>query len=152
MGTCKYEMCDVDFESSLVHTLQFIASIAHFVVASFKLACSPACDVLVFWEATIFCNNFMLPNQTSATHPFFGTNLLRTWTFQTIRRNQSTESPILDALFWSENGVSRPHRNKIGDSVLWSKRSATIQVAEILGQMSEMSAWLGQRYEDICNR
>jgi hypothetical protein len=30
-----------------------------------------------------------------------------------------TESPILDALFWSENGVSCPReRNKIGDSVL----------------------------------
>jgi hypothetical protein len=33
---------------------------------------------------------------------------------------QSTESPIFDAQFWSENGVSCPHkRNKIGDSVLW---------------------------------
>ncbi len=32
---------------------------------------------------------------------------------------QSTESPILDAPFWSENGVSCPcERNKIGDSVL----------------------------------
>jgi hypothetical protein len=35
---------------------------------------------------------------------------------------QSTESPILDAPFLSENGVSCPHeRNKIGDSVLWFK-------------------------------
>ncbi len=38
---------------------------------------------------------------------------------------QSTESPILDASFWSENGVSCPQcgheRNKIGDSVLWTK-------------------------------
>ncbi len=34
---------------------------------------------------------------------------------------QSAESPIFDAHFGSENGVSRPHeRNKIGDSVLWS--------------------------------
>jgi hypothetical protein len=33
---------------------------------------------------------------------------------------QSTESPIFDAPFWSENWVSCPHeRNKIGDSVLW---------------------------------
>jgi hypothetical protein len=33
---------------------------------------------------------------------------------------QSTESPILDASFWSENGVSCSHeRNKIGDAVLW---------------------------------
>ncbi len=33
---------------------------------------------------------------------------------------QSAESPIFDAPFWSENGVSCPHeRNKIGDSVLW---------------------------------
>jgi hypothetical protein len=33
--------------------------------------------------------------------------------------DQSTESPILDASFWSENGVSCSHeRNKIGDSVL----------------------------------
>ncbi len=33
---------------------------------------------------------------------------------------QSTESPIFDAPFRSENGVSCPHeRNKIGDSVLW---------------------------------
>ncbi len=32
---------------------------------------------------------------------------------------QSTESPIFDASFWSENGVSSSHeRNKIGDSVL----------------------------------
>jgi hypothetical protein len=35
---------------------------------------------------------------------------------------QSTESPIFDASFWSENGVSCPQcgheRNKIGDSVL----------------------------------
>ncbi len=48
--------------------------------------------------------------------------------------NQSTESPIFDASFWSENGVSCPQcgheRNKIGDSVLWSE-------------------WLGQRYENI---
>ncbi len=34
--------------------------------------------------------------------------------------HQSTESPIFDASFWSENGVSCSHeRNKIGDSVLW---------------------------------
>ncbi len=36
---------------------------------------------------------------------------------------QSKESPIFDASFWSENGVSCPQcgheRNKIGDSVLW---------------------------------
>jgi hypothetical protein len=32
---------------------------------------------------------------------------------------QSTESPILDAPFWSDNGVSCPcERNKIGDSAL----------------------------------
>jgi hypothetical protein len=32
---------------------------------------------------------------------------------------QSTESPIFDASFWSENGVSCPHeRKKIGDSVI----------------------------------
>jgi hypothetical protein len=37
---------------------------------------------------------------------------------------QSTESPIFDAPFWSENGVSCPHeRNKIGDSVLWLRQS-----------------------------
>jgi hypothetical protein len=36
--------------------------------------------------------------------------------------NQSTESPILDASFWSENGVSCSHeRNKIGDSVICCK-------------------------------
>jgi hypothetical protein len=35
---------------------------------------------------------------------------------------QSTESPIFDAHFWSENGVSsRYERNKIGDSVLWHR-------------------------------
>jgi hypothetical protein len=34
---------------------------------------------------------------------------------------QSTESPILEAPFWSENGVSCPReRNKIGDSALCS--------------------------------
>jgi hypothetical protein len=34
------------------------------------------------------------------------------------RRQQSTESPILDAPFWSENGVSCPHeRNKIGTTI-----------------------------------
>jgi hypothetical protein len=33
--------------------------------------------------------------------------------------NQITESPIFDAPFWSENGISCPYeRNKIGDSVL----------------------------------
>ncbi len=33
--------------------------------------------------------------------------------------NQGTESPIFDASFWSENGVSCSHeRHKIGDSVL----------------------------------
>ncbi len=39
---------------------------------------------------------------------------------------QSTESPIFDAAFWSENGVSCPQcgheRNKIWDSVLWCIR------------------------------
>jgi hypothetical protein len=36
------------------------------------------------------------------------------------RLKQSTESPIFDASFRSENGVSCSHeRNKIGDSVLW---------------------------------
>ena len=34
-------------------------------------------------------------------------------------RDQSTESPIFDAPFWSENWISCPHeRHKIGDSVL----------------------------------
>ena len=32
-GTCNYEMRDVDLESSLVYTLQCIASIDRFVVA-----------------------------------------------------------------------------------------------------------------------
>jgi hypothetical protein len=40
---------------------------------------------------------------------------------------ESTESPIFDAPFWSENGVSCPQcgheRNKIGDSVLWTGRT-----------------------------
>jgi hypothetical protein len=40
---------------------------------------------------------------------------------------QSTESPIFEASFWSENGVSCSHeRNKIGDSVLWSEDSSKI--------------------------
>ncbi len=46
--------------------------------------------------------------------------------------DQSTESPIFDAPFWSENGVSCPQcgheRNKIGDSVLWTRRCACIFV------------------------
>ncbi len=45
--------------------------------------------------------------------------------FQTTK--QSTESPIFDASFWSENVVSCPQcgheRNKIGDSVLCYKAS-----------------------------
>ncbi len=45
---------------------------------------------------------------------------------------QSTESPIFDASFWSENGVSCPQcgheRNKIGDSVLWFGRFVKRQV------------------------
>jgi hypothetical protein len=40
-GTCNYEMSDIDFESSLVHTLYRIASIDHFVVA-----CSPEQHVM----------------------------------------------------------------------------------------------------------
>ncbi len=41
--------------------------------------------------------------------------------------DQSTESPILDAPFWSENGVSCPcERNKIGDSVLWTWRCVAL--------------------------
>jgi hypothetical protein len=50
---------------------------------------------------------------SSATHPFLDEPPNRRYS------EQSTESPILDAPFWSENGVSCPcERNKIGDSAL----------------------------------
>jgi hypothetical protein len=48
--------------------------------------------------------------------------LMRCVGFSADATIQSTESPIFDAPFWSENGVSCPQcgheRNKIGDSVL----------------------------------
>jgi hypothetical protein len=46
---------------------------------------------------------------------------------ETRKAGKSSESPIFDAPFWSENGVSCPQcgheRNKIGDSVLCRKVS-----------------------------
>jgi hypothetical protein len=53
------------------------------------------------------------------------------------RMKQSTESPDFDAPFWSENGVSCPHkRNKIGDSVRWYEMQAATKHGDRVGLFS----------------
>ncbi len=87
------------------------------------------CDVLVFWAAPIFCNNFARWLQKIAACwcvGFLGCSYLfnhfARWLQKIVACDvmQSTESPIFDALFGHKTGFrAGMNEIKIGDSVLW---------------------------------
>ena len=104
----------------------------------------------------------MMIAQPSATRPLFGTNLLRTWIllssfdetsllFETTRQHFRPRNVVL-AIAELSRTITRFHQND--DNVIQAMR--TFQtftpkfqpefVIDSFDELSEMSAWLGQRY------
>jgi hypothetical protein len=100
------------------------------------LLTSPYLLPVDFWKYHIMCLDLptvKLLEIAQSRHTKDHSNAIRC-VISVDATDQSTESPIFDAPFWSENGVSCPHeRNKIGDSVLCYRRR---QLAPYLERIS----------------